>query len=113
MTASSLKQDPNTQKVQENAIYKDKTQHVNFGVITFFKLQNSGGGGGGVEGGEVKVGSVCVGWGGGGVGGGRAKRSGGGGGGAERFRWGGRGQVRSARVRRHSRRIHATAAPWS
>ena len=31
MTASVLKQDPNTQKVQKTAIiYKDKTQHANF-----------------------------------------------------------------------------------
>ena len=31
MTASILKQDPNTQKVVKNAIYEDKTQHVYFG----------------------------------------------------------------------------------
>ena len=30
MTASVLKQDPNTQKVQWNAIYQDETQHANF-----------------------------------------------------------------------------------
>ena len=30
MTASVLKQDPNTQKVQRSAVYSDKTQHVNF-----------------------------------------------------------------------------------
>ena len=28
MTASILKQDPSTQKAQNNAIYSDKTQHV-------------------------------------------------------------------------------------
>ena len=31
MTASVLKQDPDTWKVQRNSIYYDKTQHVNFG----------------------------------------------------------------------------------
>ena len=30
MTANILRQDPNTQKVQKNAIYQDKTQHANF-----------------------------------------------------------------------------------
>ena len=30
MTASVLKQDPNTRKVQRSAVYSDKTQHVNF-----------------------------------------------------------------------------------
>ena len=30
MTASVLKQDPNTWKVQKNAAYYDKTQHANF-----------------------------------------------------------------------------------
>ena len=29
MTASILKEDPNT-KVQQNAVYEDKTQHMNF-----------------------------------------------------------------------------------
>ena len=40
MTASVLKQDPNTRKVQKNAIYWDKTQLQTFGVIPFVKLQN-------------------------------------------------------------------------
>ena len=31
MTASILKQDPNTAKVQKSAIYWDKTQAVDFG----------------------------------------------------------------------------------
>ena len=30
VTASVLKRDPNTRKVQKNAIYSDKTQHANF-----------------------------------------------------------------------------------
>ena len=30
MTASIPKQDPNTQKVQKNAVYEDKIQHANF-----------------------------------------------------------------------------------
>ena len=30
MTASILKQDPNTQKAEKNVIYFDKTQHANF-----------------------------------------------------------------------------------
>ena len=30
MTASIVKQDPNTQKIQNNTIYLGKTQHVNF-----------------------------------------------------------------------------------
>ena len=30
MTASGLKEDPNTEKVPNNAIYQDKTQHANF-----------------------------------------------------------------------------------
>ena len=30
MTASVLKQDPNTQKIKNNAIYYDKKQHANF-----------------------------------------------------------------------------------
>ena len=30
MTASILKQAPNTWKVQSNAVYQDKTQHANF-----------------------------------------------------------------------------------
>ena len=30
MTASILKQDPNTEKVEKNAIYQDKSQHANF-----------------------------------------------------------------------------------
>ena len=40
MATSVLKQDPNTKKVQKNAIYQDKTQHANVGVIPFIKLQN-------------------------------------------------------------------------
>ena len=30
MTASVLKQDPNTQKLKKNAIYYEEIQHVNF-----------------------------------------------------------------------------------
>ena len=30
MTASILKQDPDTEKIQKNAIYEDKTEHTNF-----------------------------------------------------------------------------------
>ena len=46
MAASVLKQAPNTQKVQKNALYYDKTQHANFGgqVILFIKIQNDTGG---------------------------------------------------------------------
>ena len=33
MTASVLKQDPMTQKVQTNAIYQDKTQQANFQIF--------------------------------------------------------------------------------
>ena len=30
MTASTVKQDPNTYKLPKNTIYQDKTQHANF-----------------------------------------------------------------------------------
>ena len=42
MTASVLKQDPNTWKVQKNAVYwlKQKQKQEIFGVIPFVKLQN-------------------------------------------------------------------------
>ena len=39
MTASVLKQDPNTQKIQKNAIHWDKTQPANFRGNPFFKLK--------------------------------------------------------------------------
>ena len=39
MTDSVVKQDPNTEKVQKNAIHCDKTQHANSrGKPLFFKL---------------------------------------------------------------------------
>ena len=37
MTGSVVKQDPNTQKVKNNAIYYGKAQHGNFQGISFFK----------------------------------------------------------------------------
>ena len=40
MTASVLKQDPNTWKVQKNAVYWLKQKQEIFGVIPFVKLQN-------------------------------------------------------------------------
>ena len=40
MTASVRKQDPNTQKIQKNAIHWDKTQPANFRGNPFFKLKN-------------------------------------------------------------------------
>ena len=44
MTASVLKQDPNTEKVKKNAIYCDKTRHANSrGKPPFFKLLGRGG----------------------------------------------------------------------
>ena len=39
MTASVLKQDPNTQKVQKSAIYYDKHNTGIVGVSPFFKLK--------------------------------------------------------------------------
>ena len=41
MTASVLKQDPNTRKVKQSAVYCDKTLRGNFRCNgLFFKLQN-------------------------------------------------------------------------
>ena len=40
MSASVLKQEPNTLKVQNNAICQDKTQHVNFRGNPLIKGQN-------------------------------------------------------------------------
>ena len=41
MTASVPKQDPNTQKVQNNAVYRTKHNMRIVGVIPFVKLQNN------------------------------------------------------------------------
>ena len=45
MTASVLKQDPNTRKVKQSALYCDKTLHQYMGIFgvmasSFFKLQD-------------------------------------------------------------------------
>ena len=39
MTASVLKQDPNTYNIQKNAIYEDKTQNENFRVNPFYQAK--------------------------------------------------------------------------